>query len=341
MSLVHQAQTTGEGHIRRLWPAVAWTITSTTIALWLFLLTGCQAGAVPVAASSDPEPDLVLPVSTPTSNVAPSVTLALLGDVMLGRDVHPSAETFAYLEPFLGSADLVAANLESPLTRAPAQTDSPYVLCAPPEHARLLADARFDLLTLANNHILDCGEKGMLETQSALTAAGLGFAGPGLEPEYREINGIQLAFLAFDATGEFNLGTAKQAVRAAYDMGSIVIVSIHWGAEYQSGASQSQKEIATQLVEAGASLIWGHHPHVLQPVEWKGDGWTLVLYSLGNALFDQYGLANTRQSALVLVTLDPDGVTDFRAIPFMIDVPNSRIIEADPVSAQDIMRYFK
>lgn len=260
---------------------------------------------------------------------------------MLGRDVHPSKETFAYLEPYFSSADLVAANLESPLTDAPVQTDSPYVLCAPPGRARLLAEAGFDLLTLANNHIRDCGEQGMLETRSTLTEAGLGFTGPGPEPEYLEINNVRLAFLAFDATGEFDLERAGQAVRTAQETGAIVIVSIHWGAEYQSGASAFQKEIAARLAQAGAALIWGHGPHVLQPAEWIGQGQTLALYSLGNALFDQYGLDNTRQSALVLVRLASTGVIEYRAIPFLIDVPNSRVVAADAGSTEVIMRYFK
>jgi poly-gamma-glutamate capsule biosynthesis protein CapA/YwtB (metallophosphatase superfamily) len=260
---------------------------------------------------------------------------------MLGRDVHLSVDTFAYLEPFLRSADLALANLESPLTHAPVQTDSPYALCASPERADLLANAGFDLLALANNHIFDCGEQGGLETQAALTEAGLGFVGPGHEPEYREINGVRLAFLAFDATGEFDLESAEQTVRSAHDTGAVVIVSIHWGAEYQAGESQFQKEIAAGLARAGATLIWGHHPHVLQPTAWINAGKTLVFYSLGNALFDQYGLADTRQSALLLVTLDPKGVVDYRAIPFLIDVPNNRIVEADAGSTQVILRYFK
>jgi poly-gamma-glutamate capsule biosynthesis protein CapA/YwtB (metallophosphatase superfamily) len=260
---------------------------------------------------------------------------------MLGRDVHPSAETFAYLAPFLHSADLALANLESPLTRAPVQTASPYALCAPPERVDLLANAGFDLLTLANNHIFDCGEQGVLETQAALTEAGLGFVGPDPEPVYREINGVRLAFLALDATGEFDLERAGQAVRSAREAGAVVIVSIHWGAEYQAGASEFQKEIAGQLAEAGAALIWGHHPHVLQPATWINEGRTLVFYSLGNVLFDQYGLANTRQSALVLVALDSKGVVAYRAVPFMIDVPNSLIIETDAKSAQAILQYFR
>ena len=278
-------------------------------------------------------------ISSPTP--APSVTLALLGDVMLGRAIHPTSGTFTYLEPFLASADLVLANLESALTNSPVQTESPYALCAPPENVKYLADAGFDLLALSNNHNLDCGVKGLLETQQTLMDAGLGFIGPGPEPVYRTVNGIQLAFLAFDATTRFDIKTAAQAVRSARETGALVVVSIHWGAEYQSGASASQKEIAARLAEAGAVLIWGHHPHVLQPAERIHDSETLVFYSLGNALFDQYGLENTRRSAVVLVTLSPDGVKKFEAIPFLIDVPGSRIVQPGQAEAQTIMEDFK
>jgi poly-gamma-glutamate synthesis protein (capsule biosynthesis protein) len=260
---------------------------------------------------------------------------------MLGRSVHPTVETFAYLEPFLTSADLALANLESPLTNSPVRTESPYALCAAPENVKFLADAGFDLLALANNHSQDCGMEGLAETQLALADAGLGFIGPDPEPLFRSINGIQLALLAFDATTRFDLETAVQAVRAARETGAVVVVSIHWGAEYQAGTSVGQKEIAKHLSGAGAALIWGHHPHVLQPSEWIDDGKTLVLYSLGNSLFDQYGLDNTRRSALLLVTLDSDGVQEFKVVPFLIDVPNSRIMKAEGADAQLIMRYFK
>lgn len=300
----------------RLW-SIIHRLLLAALNLLLVLLSGCQA-------------------ETP----APSVTLALLGDVMLGRAVRPSAQTFAYLKPTLLSADLSLANLESPLTNAPVETQSQYQLCAPPESARSLADAGFDLFSLANNHALDCGEKGQAETQSTLMGAGLGFIGTDSQPLSREINSIRLTFLAFDATSGFDVETATQAVRSARENGAIVIVSTHWGAEYQSGASSAQKQIAAQLAEAGAALIWGHHPHVLQPAEWLNSGKTLVLYSLGNALFDQAGLASTRQSALALVTLDSSGVKTLKVIPFVIDIPKSRIIEADAASAKSILEYF-
>lgn len=327
MSLACDPQTTDRSTVHRLWSVFYWMVSG---ALALFLLARCQTAFGPAAVSA---------ATTPSAS--PSVTLALLGDVMLGRDVHPTQETFAYIEPYLDAADLAAANLESPLTRAPVETSFPYMLCAPPEQAGLLAQAGFDLLTLANNHSLDCGEQGMLETRASLGRAGLSFAGPGLAPVYRQINGIQLAFLALDATGACDLEAAGQAVRAAHETGAVVVVSIHWGAEYQSGPTPYQKEIAARLAQMGAALVWGHHPHVLQPAEWTEDGRSLVLYSLGNALFDQGGLANTRQSALALVTIGPDGVTSFRAIPFLIDVPNSQIVEADAESAEIIMRYFE
>lgn len=315
MSPDHRPQTVDHGRKNRSWSIVH----RLTLCLLLVILSGCQAGNSPAAV----------------------VTLALLGDVMLGRDVHPSVQTFAYLEPYLKSADLALANLESPLSNAPAETQSKYQLCAKPESVRYLTEAGFDLLSLANNHRLDCGEKGLAETQATLTEAGLGFIGPGLEPVYRQINGIKLAFLAFDATSGLDIESAAEAVRSAHETGSVVIVSLHWGLEYQSGASSEQKEIATQLAEAGAALIWGQHPHVLQPVEWINNHKTLVLYSMGNALFDQAGLANTRQSALALVTLDANGVIGTRAIPFVIDTRGSHILEADPASAKTILEYFK
>jgi poly-gamma-glutamate synthesis protein (capsule biosynthesis protein) len=279
------------------------------------------------------------PVSTAPAS---SVTLALLGDIMLGREIHPTADTFAYLEPALSSADLALANLESPLTDSPVESKSSYALCAPPRNVKFLAASGINLLSLANNHNLDCGAQGLAETEKALGEAGLGFIGPGPEPVYRTVNGIPLAFLAIDATSDrFEPGAAIQAVRSARKTGAVVVVSIHWGVEYQSGPSNDQQQIAQELATAGAALIWGHHPHVLQPSAWLADGRTLVLYSLGNALFDQNGLESTRQAALVLVTLNAEGTVEFKASPFLIDVRGSRVMEAGEQESHRIMQNFK
>jgi poly-gamma-glutamate synthesis protein (capsule biosynthesis protein) len=297
-----------------------------------------------LALSMLASPGCQAPEAPPSPTPAPSVTLALLGDVMLGRGVHPTKETFAYLEPFLTSADLALANLESPLTNAPAQSESPYVLCARPENVRYLVDAGLDYLALSNNHRLDCGRDGLLETERVLAEAGLGFIGPDPEPVSLSVNGVQLSLLAFDATDRFDLETALRAVRSAREAGALVIVSMHWGAEYQGGASTGQTHIAEQLADAGAALIWGHHPHVLQPSAWlpqTHDQQTLVFYSLGNALFDQYGLEVTRRSALALVKLKASGAEEFQVIPFLIDIRGSRVVQAGPEDAQIIRGYFK
>lgn len=266
------------------------------------------------------------------------VTLALLGDVMLGRGVQADEGSFAYLQPHLVTADLALANLESPLTDAPAESASPYILCAPPKAVEALAAAGIDLLSVANNHSRDCGAEGAAETLSVLQEAGLGAIGQEGKPLLREVNELHLAFLAFDATGDFAFIPAVESVRSAREGGAVVIVSMHWGAEYQSSPSEEQQRIARQLAEAGAALIWGHHPHVLQPAQWIGD--TLVLYSLGNALFDQHGLASTRQSVLALVTLDATGVRGLEVVPFLVDAVRSRTEAPSAEEAQRIMEYF-
>jgi gamma-polyglutamate biosynthesis protein CapA len=139
-----------------------------------------------------------------------------------------------------------------------------------------------------------------------------------------------------------------KAIDAAQSNGNVVVVSVHWGDEYFAQPSRFQRTLAKQMAEAGASLIWGHHPHVLQPIEWidvpcssrdtaKICRQTLVLYSLGNALFDQYGLPDTRRSALALVQLDKNGVQAFHAIPFVIDEPRSQLVAADEDTAKKIL----
>ncbi len=270
---------------------------------------------------------------------APTVTLALLGDLMIGRGVDPKPDSLAYLAPYLSAADLALANLESPLAPIPPPSDSTYNLCASSIHADLLSAWGLDLLSLSNNHSFDCGPDGPAGTNSALDHAGITPNGPGMEPVYREVNGLQLAFLAFDdISSPLDENAAVQSIHSVHATGALVIVSVHWGAEYQGGASDRQKSMAQEFAEAGAALIWGHHPHVLQPVEWiqTARSKTFVLYSLGNTLFDQGGLEDTRRSALVVVTLDANGVTGVRAVPFEIDILNSRVVQPDAETAEQI-----
>jgi poly-gamma-glutamate synthesis protein (capsule biosynthesis protein) len=277
---------------------------------------------------------------------ASSVTLALLGDVMLGRGIAAAGtsppDVMGALAPDLASADLVLANLESPLTNAPVQTPSDYVLCAPPTQVRVLVAVALDLLSLANNHHLDCGESGLEDTRARLLEAGIQPLGPESTVVFREVRSTRLAFVALDdVSSPMSLTSAAHAITEARASGALVVVSIHWGAEYQSEPNPRQRAIADALIKAGAALVWGHHPHVLQPAE-KADcdlpRGCLVLYSLGNAVFDQVGLADTRRSALVLARIDKDGVIGLRAVPFAIDVRRGRLTAASPVDADAVMQ---
>jgi poly-gamma-glutamate capsule biosynthesis protein CapA/YwtB (metallophosphatase superfamily) len=271
----------------------------------------------------------------------PTVTLALLGDVMIGRGVNPTPSALTYLMPNLKAADLSLANLESPLTNDSPAADpgDGYNLCAPAGRTEFLSDWGIKLLSLANNHRFDCSPDGQPESASSLTSAGIHPVGPGPEPLYQDIHGLRLAFLAFDdILTPVDTSLATRAIQNAQSKGRLVVVSIHWGAEYQQEASDRQKALAQQFTDAGAALVVGTHPHVLQPTQWitTARGKTLVLYSLGNAMFDQGGLADTRQSALVVVTLDAEGVKSAQAIPFEIDALHSQIIQPDPQTADQI-----
>jgi len=311
----------------------------------LTLVLGLAAGTAPIRAAAPRLTAAPTPTSTPTSEI---VTLALLGDLNLGRGVYPHKETFTYLKPILESADLAMGNLESPLTTKAITTKSPYALCTDPERAEFLSEAGFDLLSVANNHYVDCGLSGYRETLATIKQNGMDAIPADFIIITREVNGVKLAFLAVNATWKFDRAGLLKAIDAAQSNGNIVVVSVHWGDEYFAQPSRFQKTLAKQMAEAGASLIWGHHPHVLQPVEWiaipcdsrdttKICRQTLVLYSLGNALFDQYGLPDTRRSALALVQMDKNGVQAFHAIPFVIDEPRSRLVAADDDTAKKIL----
>ena len=280
------------------------------------------------------------------------VTLALLGDISLARGVQPNMDAFSTLAAQLSSADLALANLESPLdpqwtSKEQYSSTLSYNLCAPAERAELLKAWGLDLLSLANNHAFDCRPDGLTQTVAALESQnliGIGSSridGAMSSPYYRNVNGLSLAFLAFDdVTQPIDIEAAAAEVQTAKNQGALVLVSVHWGAEYQAGASPRQKEVAQALAKAGAVLIWGHHPHVLQPSEWlqTDNGSTLVFYSLGNALFDQYGLADTSRSALILVTLDARGVNEVQVVPYEIDAINSCVVPADLSTEQKILQ---
>lgn len=259
------------------------------------------------------------------------IEVTFLGDVMLGRGVYTAStrvknwQPFHELTPVIRNTDLLAANLESPLTIAPVVTTG-YALCAPPAQVEALRGAAFSLVTLANNHSLDCGETGRLQTTLTLRSFGIRAVEPAPYVEYVSLRGRRLAFVALDdVTRPLDPAAASVAVRAAKEMADYVIISIHWGNEYQANPSTRQRDLAEGLVRAGADVIIGHHPHVIQPVEFIRPGQNQknvpVFYSMGNAIFDQRGLADTRTGEAVTLVFGPSGSLIYRIRQFELD-PN-------------------
>jgi poly-gamma-glutamate capsule biosynthesis protein CapA/YwtB (metallophosphatase superfamily) len=258
------------------------------------------------------------------------IRLALLGDVMLGRGVAAKLNELqnnplALLADDLQAADLAFANLESPLTARSLLDPRGYDLRAEPVRAFDLAASGLDVLSLANNHSLDSGPAGQEDTRQALAQAGLKGLASGDPPLRLVVDGIPISVLAYeDVTRPLDPQAIEAAIRLEKKQGAVVIVSLHWGAEFRPAPEPSQKELAQALAQAGADLIWGHHPHVLQPVAWiprlEPAPPALVVYSLGNALFDQEAPPDARWGAMLLVEIDATGVISLEARPFTINL---------------------
>jgi poly-gamma-glutamate capsule biosynthesis protein CapA/YwtB (metallophosphatase superfamily) len=269
-----------------------------------------------------------------------TVTLALAGDVMLGRSVSQAhaeggwKEILATLAPYVASADLGFANLESPLTDAPLIGDG-YDLRAPEAAVRALRGSGFDLVSLANNHALDAGAGGLSDTQQSLLAAGIDFVGPNADVILTRIKRMTLAWIALDDIRRpIEVEQARARVADARGRADVLIVSIHWGAEFEAKPNARQRMLAAELAAAGADLIVGHHAHVLQPVEWIwGDGRgrsTLVAFGMGNAIFDQGTPAEARHGATLLVDVGAAGVRGVQAVPHQIQPGSWQAAPAGP-----------
>ena len=269
---------------------------------------------------------------------AGTVRLLFAGDVMLGRGVATVAasagpELLEGIRYVVSAADLAAANLESPLTLRPHVVDNPNELEADPATVALLSGAGFDLVSLANNHAGDAGAEGLRDGLAALAGVGITALGAGTDEATAgsaalvSSNGFRIASLAYDATGtglaasatsagvaRYDAAAARSAVAAAADAADLVVVGVHGGIEYLLDTDPILQDIAADLVQSGADVVWGHGPHVPQPVlavDAPPDRRAVVATSLGNLLFDQQRPA-TQTGLLLEVLAAGDGVVAYR-----------------------------
>ena len=302
-----------------------------------------------------------------TAAEPPSLVLAFVGDLMLARDVttllqeHGAGYALERALPLFAGADLVIGNLEGTLTDRGEALEKTYTFRTPPELVSSLA--RFDAVSLANNHSTDFGATGLEDTLDALQMAGIEAFGPGLTaeaaaaPVILEARGLRVAFLGVNDIGGVIPARATSAgvaqapeetadlearIEAASRLADFVVLVMHAGTEYDPAPAERQRALAHAAIDAGADLVVGAHPHVLQPWERHGEG--LVLYSLGNFVFDldaddlvTLG-PGPFETAVVLVRLrlgGPPEVADLR--PAYIDVEENRPRPATAIEARAVL----
>lgn len=238
------------------------------------------------------------------------ITLLFGGDVMLGRTVMTKSQEmkdfnypFLHIATVTSSADITLVNLENPIvTNCPPHYEG-FIFCTVPEMAGSLAYAGIDIVNLANNHTLNYGQRGFDETKSELNNLGVSYVGDN-NLIIKKINDKKIGFLGFDfLTNRPNEQDYNFIIESAGQV-DMLVVTVHWGVEYQPHPADYQKEWARKIIESGADIIVGHHPHVIQDIEYI-DG-KPVYYSLGNLVFDQMWSEKTRQGLLIKLTIDKD-----------------------------------
>jgi len=278
-------------------------------------------------------------------------TLLFVGDIMLsknrgvGKQIKKYQNTkypFLKIADKLKSADITFGNLEGPISSRGKDMGGRYSFRAEPRVIEGLRFAGFDIMSIANNHIFDWGEEAFDDTLLILRSNDIDAVGGGINytkaniPIIKNVNGTKIAFLAYSTVdydinafnaeegisgkSSFNLGNTKRAVKRIKELGiaDIVAVSFHWGEEYKTRSNIGQQNIARTLIESGADMIIGHHPHVVQEIERYKGGW--IVYSLGNFVFDQSFSEETMRGLMVEVKVDNKSKTISSIDPIDIEI---------------------
>lgn len=270
--------------------------------------------------------------------VEPTLTITLGGDVILGRDDQViftedpwggMAQTQTLPD---GSQNWFLVNLESPLGSVAGTkvTRKGYNLCAPPEVAEILKMGGVDLVSAVNNHQGDCTEP--VEPSQALAGIVPIFEG---QPAFLESLAGTVAILAVGAVSKpLDMAALLASVAELKAKSDVLIVSLHWGMEYAGEPTPFQRDQARQLANAGVDVLWGHHPHVLQPAEWveseDGNHHMLALYSLGNLLTDQSMTYEMRHSALIQLQFQEGEISQLSLRPLVLTQKDGRLALASP-----------
>ncbi|SDH44003.1 CapA family protein [Alteribacillus bidgolensis] len=283
---------------------------------------------------------------------------SMVGDIMLGRHVeeitkrHGYASLFAYAENILSSSDYTTGNFEHPIIDNEDEfekADKTIHLSSKQRSLGAFEQLNFSTVNLANNHMMDYKSEGFSATLDAFRQTSIDPAGVvenGNASESYTVNqyeGLDVATLGIndivysdmESTSPTTSGILTSdpddfipAIKKAKENADLVMVHLHSGQEYDSSPTTRQKELAHAIADAGADIIIGHHPHVLQSIDVYND--TLIMYSLGNFIFDQ-GWTRTRDSVIADYQLKEDGTAMLEMHPF-------RVFEAQPRPVQGLTK---
>ncbi len=264
-------------------------------------------------------------------------TILVGGDLMLDRGVKKVIQKlgkdyhfpFEKIKDYLQSVDFVFANLEGSLSDVGHDAGNKYSFRFDIPVAQALADVGFDMVSSANNHMLDWGKASLCATGKNLRKVGIKSVGAGCNREEAEhveiitLGNTKIAFLAYTefhpwakatetspGMSEYNIQKIIKRVQEIKEKheADLVFVSLHWGEEYKDRAPVRIVKKARELIDGGVDVIIGHHPHVDQEIERYKNGW--IIYSLGNFVFDQSWSENTMEGLLAEIKVQNKKVLD-------------------------------
>ena len=318
-------------------------------------------------SATTPPSETPAPTSTQTATEIPRTTLLFTGVIVPARCVQAAIDEYQdsdYLydevREVIQGADLAIGTLNATISDYPPRTGCvpTYVLVGGSENADALQRAGFDLMSVATNHIKNCGlnncgDRAFQDTMENLNRVGILPIGAGnnlqeaLQPVVVDINGVRfgfvslgqlepIAFASEDTPGIAVLteGNLRDAIQETRKVSDVVIVMPHWGPEDVPMPNWSQLDLARVAVEAGADLVVGNHTHVVQAIE-EVDG-VPVFYGLGNFVFDQNWDLQHQQGVILIVSFSGSELLDYQLIPTHVDF-DGRVHIADQQEAAQIL----
>ncbi|MBD0381155.1 CapA family protein [Paenibacillus sp. WST5] len=319
----------------------------TTIAPQTTSSTSPKPSSTP-SPSPQPTPKAVVTSPTQAASDKPVATgakvkLSFVGDVLLASKVEDILKQKGYDYPysnvsdFLSKPDYTIANLETPITTRGTVQKKDYVYRSSPLALPALKGSGIDLVNLANNHVMDFGTEGLLDTMASLDQEGVKRIGAGkdlneaYQPVIVEKQGMKIAFLGFSRVvpeaswkaGPGHPGVAEtyshklpvEAIQKAKEQADLVVVIAHWGVERSDNPDKNQKDLAHRYIDAGADLIVGGHPHVLQGFEQYKGKW--IAYSLGNFIFTTNDIPKTWETVILEAACSKDKQCDVHLVPIL------------------------